>query len=120
MALVDNGPHTVTIFLEEETTDWRGNKVRQPSETAVVVKDCWMQPLASTRGAFAARTVQGGQDVSVAYKFLAREAPLGWWSRVEWVDEDGTLRRFATLGGPLVRGFSPATRHISCTLQEMR
>ena len=120
MALPDDGPHTVTIFLEEETTDWRGNKVRQPSETPVVVTGCWMQPVASTRGAFAARTVQGGQDVSVAYKFLARKAPLGWWARVEWVDEDGNLRKFATLGGPLVRTNSPATRHISCTLQELR
>ena len=118
--LAERGPHTVRVFLEEETTDWRGNVVRQPSETAVTVTGCWMQPLASTRGAFAALNVSQGQDVSVAYKLLCREAPVGWWSRVEWVDEAGATRKFAVLGGPQRRDFSAATTHLSCTLSEMR
>lgn len=120
MALVDKGPHTVTVFLEETSTDFRGNIVKRPSTTGVVVKDCWMQPVASTRGAFAALKVADGQNVAVAYKFIARKAPLGWWSRVEWRDEDGILRKFSVLGGPLRRPFSSAVSHITCTLQEMR
>lgn len=123
MALTRNGPHTVTIFVEEETTDFQGNPVKQPSATGVVVSGCWMQPLASTRGAFAARKVDLGQDVSVAFKFLCSpaNAPLGWWSRIEWDDPiTQTHRKFAVLGGPMPRAFSAATDHLSCTLQELR
>lgn len=127
MSLIRNGPHTVTIFLEEEGTDFRGNVIRRPSTTGVTVSGCWMQTVASTRGAFAARSVaeggDPGQDVSVAYKLICAPAkvPLGWWSRVEWQDPvTGVLRKFAVLGGPQARDFSPSTDHLSCTLQEMR
>jgi hypothetical protein len=51
---------------------------------------------------------------------MARDAPLGWWSRVEWVDSGGQLRRFFVLGGPLVYTMSDGTRHVSATLQEER
>jgi hypothetical protein len=123
VALTRNGPHTVKIFIEEETTDHRGNIVKQPSATGVIVTGCWMQPLASTRGAFAALKVDAGQNVSVAFKLILSpsQAPLGWWSRVEWHDPiTETLRKFAVLGGPMPRRFSRATDHLSCTLQEMR
>lgn len=121
MSLLDNGPHTVTVYLEKQVTDHRGNIVREPDEAnPVTVRGCFMQPVASTRGAFAAAKVDVGQNVSVAYKLIARDAPVGWWSRVEWVDQDGFLRRFTPLGGPLVRTSSGLTRHISCTLQEVR
>lgn len=121
MSLVENGPHTVKVFLEREFTDHRGNIVREPDETnPVTVRGCWMQPVASTRGAFAALKVDVGQNVSVAYKLIARNAPVGWWSRVEWTDDDGVLRKFAVLGGPLARQFTSLSRHVSCTLQEMR
>jgi len=122
VALTSSGPHTVTIYVQEETTDYQGNPVKRPSTTGVVVRGCWMQPLASTRGAFAARKVDAGQDESVACKFICSpaSAPLGWWSRVEWFDPDlGRLRKFAVLGGPMPRNFSAATNHLSCTLQEI-
>lgn len=121
MSLVDNGPHTVTVYLERETTDHRGNIVREPDEAnPVTVRGCWLQPVASTRGAHAALKVDVGQNVSVGFKLIARDAPVGWWSRVEWVDDSGLLRKFAVLGGPLDRRFTGVTRHVSCTLQEMR
>lgn len=121
MSLLDNGPHVVTVYLEKQTTDHRGSVVREPDEAnPVTVSGCFMQPVASTRGAFAALKVDVGQNVSVAYKLIARNAPLGWWSRVEWVDEAGLKRKFAVLGGPQVRNNSGMTRHVSCTLQEMR
>jgi hypothetical protein len=122
MGLPDSGPHTVEIFMEIETEDHRGNIVRIPDEdNPITVRNCWMQPVASTRGAFAALKVDQGQDVMVAYKFIARRAPIGWWSRVEWVDPlDGRRRKFAVLGGPQQRQYTPASTHVSCTLQEMR
>lgn len=123
MALTSTGPHTVTVFVEETTTDFRGNEVKRPSTVGKKITGCWMQPLASTRGAFAARTVDTGQNVAVAFKLMCApaQAPVGWWSRVEWFDPvTKTLRKFAILGGPMPRAFSGATDHLSCTLQEMR
>lgn len=120
MSLVANGPHTVTVYLEELVEDFQGNPVRRPSSTGVVVTGCFMQPVASARGAFAAVKVAGGQDVLVAYKLIARDAPVGWWSRVEWVDDDGELRKFSILGGPQKRSFTGLTKHVSVTLQEER
>jgi hypothetical protein len=120
MALVSNGPHTVLVHIEEEVTDWRGNIVRRPrADSPVTVTGCWMQPMASTRGAFAALKVDEGQDVSVAYKLIARTAPVGWWSRVEWTHL-GVTRKFAVLGGPLERNYGTPVSHISVTLQEER
>lgn len=123
MSLTKDGPHTVTVYLEEETTDWRGNLVKKPSDTPYVIRGCFMQTLASTRGAFAALKVSDGQNVSVAFKLICSpaKAPVGWWSRVEWFDPvQKRLRKFAILGGPQPRDFSMATDHLSCTLQEMR
>lgn len=126
MSLVKNGPHTVDIYLQETVEDFRGNIVEQPSATKVTVAGCFVQPVASARGAFAALKVSGdGQDVLVAYKVIFdatnyAHVPLDWWSRVEWVDDNGDLRKFSCLGGPQVRYFSPMTKHVSCTLQEIR
>lgn len=116
MALIDTGPHTVTVYLEEETTDERGNLVRRPKAGGpVTVTGCLMAPVASTRGAFPARDIKEGQRATVAYKLIARNAPVGWWSRVVWKG-----RTFTPLSGPLVREYSPSVRHISVTLQEER
>lgn len=121
MSLLDNGPHEVDVWLEEEITDARGNLVRRPSPGSPVrVRGCLMQPLASTRGAFAATDVKQGQGVDASHKLLCRRAPVGWWSRVRWVDDEGLVRFFSVLGGPLVRQSSPVTRHLSVTLQEER
>lgn len=120
MSLLDGGPHTVTVYLEEEVTDHRGSIVRRPSATGVIVTGCWMQTLASARGADAAVEVDQGQRVAAAYRLIARNAPVGWWSRVEWVDGLGKRRKFAPLGGPQPRDFSGLTGHITCTLSEMR
>lgn len=123
MSLVRNGKHVVTVFVEEETQDFRGNVVKGPSKTGVKITGCMMQPLASTRGAFAALKVSDGQNVAVAFKLLCApaKAPVGWWVRVEWQDPiTGLLRKFAVLGGPMPRDFSHATNHLSITLQEMR
>lgn len=121
MSLITNGPHTVTVFLEEGDTDWRGNIVRQASATPVVVVGCFMQPVSSSRGSIAARDIEEGQRVTVQYHLIARQAPVGPWAAVEWVDPDsGVTRRFTPLGGPQVRGYTPLSSHTSVTLQEVR
>ena len=117
-SMIDFGPHTVTIYLEESTTDSYGNAVKRPSETAVVVTGCLVQPLSSSRGAFPALSVTQGQRVDSAYRFSARDAPLGWWSRVVWHHPDGRDRSMTVLGGPLKYAASLETTHVSATLHE--
>jgi hypothetical protein len=115
---LDHGPHWVTIYLEETIIDSYGNVVKRPSATAVEVRNCLVQPLASTRGAFPALNISQGQRVDNAYRFFAREAPLDWWSRVIWHHPDGRDRSLTLLGGPLLYEASPETRHVFATLHE--
>lgn len=120
MALIEHGPHTVRVYPEIRTTDSRGNPVRKPSDTPVTVRGCMMHPLSSTRGAFPAIDNRQGQRVDAAYRLLARDAPLGWWSKVEWDHPDGYTITMTVLGGPLLHRGSRGTRHVSATLQEER
>jgi hypothetical protein len=113
--MLDYGPHTVTIYPEETVVDSRGNVVKRPSATGVVITGCLMTPLASTRGAFAAIDVKQGQQVNAAWRLFARNAPVGWWSRVEFNGINMTI-----LGGPLYFTTSDGTHHVSATLQEER
>jgi hypothetical protein len=116
VSILDNGPHTVKIWLEEEVTDSRGNAVRQPAAgSPVTVTGCLIHPIASTRGAFPAIDVRFGQRVDAAWRLHVRDAPIGWWSRVEF---EGV--KMTVLGGPLKYSTSDATRHVSCTLVEER
>jgi hypothetical protein len=124
VSIFTNGPHTVTVYLEEEVTDSRGNRVRRPSDTGVVVAGCLVHPVASTRGAFPAIDVRQGQKVDASWKLVCRvDTPLGWWSRVVWTAAGGAPEpemTFTVLGGPLRRNVTAATAHITCTLQEVR
>lgn len=113
--LLDHGPHTVKIWMEIEVTDSRGNTIRKPAPEPVTVTGCLVHPVASTRGAFPAIDVRQGQRVDAAWRLHARNAPLGWWSKVEF---DGKV--MTVLGGPLVYSASGATGHVSCTLVEER
>ncbi len=117
--LLDFGPHTVTIYLEETVEDSYGNTIRRPSTTGVTVTGCLMRPLSSSRGAFPALSVAQGQRVDQAFKFIARTAPLGWWSRVVW-DDGIKVRNLSVLGGPLWHNASTETQHITATLHEER
>lgn len=116
MSLLDHGPHTVKIYIEEEATDSRGNAIRRPrADSPVEVTGCLVHPVASTRGAFPAIDVRQGQRVDAAWRLHARDAPLGWWAKVEF---EGKI--LTVLGGPLNFDASDATHHISCTLVEER
>lgn len=114
--LLDRGPHTIKVWIEEEVVDSRGNAVRRPrADSPVTVTGCLMHPVSSTRGAFPAIDVRQGQRVDAAWRLHARNAPVGWWSKVEF---EGKI--MTPLGGPLNYTASSATRHISCTLVEER
>lgn len=114
-SLIDHGPHTVEVFLEETVTDSYGNPVRRPSATAVTVTGCLVTPVSSSRGAFPAADVSEGQRVAATFRLLARDAPIGWWSRVIWQG-----RSLSVLSGPLEHVSSDGTRHVSVTLHEER
>ena len=116
MSLLENGPHTVKIWIEEAAVDSRGNAIRKPAAgSPVTVTGCLVHPVASTRGAFPAIDVRQGQRVDAAWRLHAKNAPLGWWSKVEF---EGRI--MTVLGGPLNYTSSPATSHVSCTLVEER
>src|SRR5690606_30343442 len=59
--------------------------------------------------------VREGQRVDASWRLLARDAPVGWWSRVEF---DGKV--MVPLSGPLRYTASDGTTHVSCTLREER
>ena len=113
--ILDFGPHTVTIYPEVEVEDSRGNPIKRPATEGIVVTGCLVTPIASTRGAFPAVDVRQGQRIDAAYRFFARDAPLGWWSYLDW---QGV--RMVLLGGPLRYRNSDGTHHISATLREER
>lgn len=115
MSLIANGPHTVKVWMEEEATDSYGNAVRRPVADPVEISGCLIHPVASTRGAFPAIDTRQGQRVDAAWRLHVRDAPLGWWSKVEFNGITMTV-----LGGPLHYTASEATTHISCTLIEER
>jgi hypothetical protein len=116
-ALLDRGPHTVTIYLEEVTTDTYGNPVRRASDVGVLVTGCLLTPLASDRDAVTQTSSEAGQREDRTWRFRAREAPLEPWGRVVW--HDGVVeRRMTVLSGPLRYSYSAATAHVAATLHE--
>lgn len=123
MTIYRNGPHAVTIHLEEAGFDTRGNAIRYPSPDTVVVSGCLVHPVASTRGAFPAIDVRIGQQVDASWKLVCdNTVPLGWWSKVVWQVSGGAPRdmTLTVLSGPLLRNVTRSTSHITCTLQEER
>ena len=113
MSLLD-GPETVTIFVEESYTDTYGAVRRRPAETGVVVTGVVMQPMSTLR-LFPSLDVTQQQRIYATWRFMARDAPLGVWSRVEWRGVNMSVR-----SGPEVRPYSPDTSHVSALLQEER
>jgi hypothetical protein len=123
VSLLDNGPHTVTVYLEEEYEDSRGNLLRRPSAVGVTAAGVLMMPVSASRGAIPAIDLTQGQRVDASWRLIARSAPVGWWSRVEWASSGGApvpLLRLVVLGGPLIRAASAATTHVTVTMREER
>jgi hypothetical protein len=107
MSLLDNGPHTVTVFPEETATDSRGNMVKRPTEVGVVITGCLMTPVRSSRD-------RDGY-VHADYRLMSRELPIGPWSRIEW-----NGKTLAVIDGPHHYAASEATQHVSAIVREER
>lgn len=105
MALFD-GPDTVTVYPEETVQDSYGNTIRRPSAVGVQVR-CRMQQISDSRDPGSDRRL-GAQR---AWRFSARTAPIGRWSRVVWGDIE-----LAVMSGPFVRSQSPGTSRVVATL----
>jgi hypothetical protein len=104
MSLLDNGPHTVTVYPEETYTDSYGNVARRPSQTGVEVR-CVMSPHSNTRDSMQAGTVD------TTYKLIARTAPIGNASRVTWNSMNFTVDSVQFFD------HSPETSHVEALLR---
>lgn len=115
--LLDRGPHTVTVYLEETVTDSYGNTVRRTSDVGVTVTGCLLTPMFADRDATSQTSSAAGQRGDRTWRFRARTAPLEPWGLVVW-DDGTTVRRLTVLDGPLRFTYSAATAHVAATLHE--
>lgn len=113
MSLLD-GRETVTVYVEETYVDSYGDTKIRPAETGVVVTGVVMQPMSSIR-LFPALDVTQQQRIYATWRFMAKDAPLGVWARVEWRGQ-----RMSVRSGPEYRPYSAGTWHVSALLQEER
>jgi len=102
--LIDEPPHTITVYPEVDSTDSDGNPVRVPATTGVPVR-VWMQP------ASAAESAAAGQAVTTTYKAFGRSFPAGPFARVEW---DG--RSWDVVGDPMRWDGIPDVAHVEVML----
>lgn len=113
MSLLDAAPETVVVFPEESFIDSRGDVRTRPASTGVTVTG-WMQPMSMLR-LFPSLDATQQQRVYSTWRFIARDAPLGIWARVEWRGKTLSVR-----SGPEPRRYSGATSHVTALLQEER
>ena len=113
MSLLDAAPETVTVSPQETYIDARGDERVRPAPTGVSVR-AWMQPMSTLR-LFPSVDATQQQRVYASWRLIARAAPLGVWSRVEWRGQSFSVR-----SGPEERRYSGATSHITALLQEER
>jgi hypothetical protein len=107
-ALLDHGPHTVHVYTEIQAVDSRGNPTRRPADYPVIVSGCLITPVTSRRD-------RNTGHVTMDYTLMARDAPIGPWSRVEF---EG--RQFVVVDGPREYNVSPNTKHVAAILREER
>jgi hypothetical protein len=102
--ILDSPPHVATIFVEETVSDTYSNVIKRPSTTGVEVA-CLITPQSSRRD------TSRDSRTHDTFPFIARDAPIGTWSRVQWnghtFSVDAVERHNA----------SPATAHVSAILR---
>ena len=113
MSLLDVAPEMVTVYPQETYIDARGDERVRPAAVGVTVR-AWMQPMSQLR-LFPSVDATQQQRVYSTWRLIAREAPLGIWSRVTWRGVSLSVR-----SGPELRGYSGATAHVTALLQEER
>lgn len=105
MSLLDSGWEAIYVYPQTEYTDDEGNRLYGPSATPVPVL-AHVQPVSSTED-----TTQG-QSVETRYRVIARDAPAGPWSQIEWRGV-----RYEVLGEPAEW---PAPAHLRHTTAMVR
>lgn len=107
MSLLDNGPDTITVYPEVESTDARyGNRILGPDDEGVTIRGRW-QPGAAEESA------TQGQETTTLYRFLCREFPAGPYAKVTFDGSDWDV-----VGEPKQHRGSAATRHVTVLLKE--
>lgn len=107
MSILFDPPHSATVFVEESVTDSYGNTIRRPSSTGVLIR-CMISPMRASRDG------DLGGRVEQLFKLIARTAPIGNWSRVEWNNMTSTpdsIMRF---------DHSPESAHVEVVLRQER
>jgi hypothetical protein len=107
MSFLYNPPHIATVYAEESAIDSYGNSIKRASSTGVVVR-CAITPSSSSRD-----TNQGG-PIDATYRFIARSAPIGSWSRVEWNNITFTVDSVKYFD------LTPESTHVEAVLRQER
>lgn len=104
--LLDKGSETLTVYLEETVTDSMGNRVKRPSGTGLTIRVTSSEDRSSD-------AELPGQVSNKVIRIMARQVPIGSWSRVVFDGEEWDLAsppRFT-------KGATKRLRHIEFTIK---
>lgn len=104
--LLDRGRAVLDIYPEVDVVNKRGDHMKVPSDTPVKVR------VSMARDRNQAAELPGQVDVKII-KCMAREAPVGTWARIVYLDEEWDL------AAPPHRGIgvSKASTSVSFTIR---
>lgn len=100
--------HEAVVFVEETTTDSRGNAVTRPSATSVTIR-CRVWPRAAAAD-------KAGADLPRWSLIAPPDTPLGKWSRVEALGREFSVSSWPRAVGPE----GSAAQHVAAELTEQR
>jgi hypothetical protein len=104
--LLDGGREKLTVYLEEVATDSLGNKVKRPSGVGIDIRVTSSEDRSSD-------AELPGQVTNKVVRIMARQVPIGSWSRVIFNGEEWDLAsppRFTP-------GASTRLKHIEFTIR---
>ena len=104
--LLDKGSETLTVYLEETVTDSMGNPVKRPSGIGLTIRVTTSEDRNSD-------AELPGQVSNKVIRVMARQVPIGSWSRVVYAGEEWDLAsppRFTP-------GATKRLRHIEFTIK---
>jgi hypothetical protein len=110
VSILDRNPHLADVYPQVRSTDDLGNPVWVPAESPIRIR-CAIQPSTSNEVSVT------GQYVVDLYRLIAREAPLGPWAAVWWVDEGSW---WDVQGAPRHYRMSGRTRHVDAMIRRRR
>jgi len=109
VSLLDTANETVTVFLEEVTTDDDGNRITRPAAEGIETR-ARIQPIGTPT-----ETQEGGFNTTSRYGLrFPRSFPhvLGSQSQIEW-----NGRRWSVIGNPIRHNGSARTRHVHYVIE---